>query len=70
MNCVAFSMLSCWFLIANHVSFLYCLLNTAVRKCVIEATTSVDMTMLEKVPKARFTFKINVKFIKGEKKID
>lgn len=26
------------------------------------------MTILEKVPKARFAYKINVKFIKGEKK--
>lgn len=67
-NSVAFSVPSCWFLIANHVSFLCCLLNTTVRKCVIQATTSAGMVMLDKVPKTRFTFKINVKFIKEKKK--
>lgn len=67
MKSVAFSVLSCWFLIGKHVSFSYCLLNSAVRKWLIETTTSVDMTMSEKVPKARFAFKINVKSIKEKK---
>lgn len=35
---------------------------------VMEATSSVDMTMLEKVPKARVTSKINLKFIKEKNK--
>lgn len=34
------------------------------------ATSSIDMTMLEKVLNARFTFKTNVKFIKEKKKKD
>lgn len=34
---------------------------------VMEATSSVDMTMLGKVPKARFTSKTSVKFIKEKK---
>ena len=33
----------------------------------LEATSSVDMTMLEEVLNARFTFKTNVKFIKEKK---
>lgn len=34
----------------------------------MEATSSVDMTMLEKVPKARVTSKTNLKFIKEKNK--
>lgn len=34
----------------------------------MEATSSVDLTVLEKVLNARFPFKTNVKFIKEEKK--
>lgn len=34
----------------------------------MEATSSIDITTLEKVLNARFTFKTNVKFIKEKKR--